>query len=69
MMSHAEGDVYVLEINSAPSLTSPYRQQCFARAFDYIIKNDKERIPLIPQRGGYLKFIHPAVEPKAKLVA
>jgi len=69
VMVDAEGDVYVLEINSAPSLTSPYRQQCFARAFDYIIENDKERIPLIPRRGGYLKFIHPAVEPKAKLVA
>lgn len=67
VMVDAEGGVYTLEINSAPSLTSPYRQECFAKAFDYIIMNNKARIPLIDERGGYLKFIHPAVEPKAKL--
>ena len=68
VMVDADGEVYVLEINSAPSLTSPYRQECFAKAFDYIILNNKERIPLIDGRGGYTKFIHPALEPKAKLV-
>lgn len=69
VMVDAEGEVYVLEINSAPSLTSPYRQECFAKAFDYIIENDKQRIPLVNERGGYTKFIHPALEPKAKLIA
>lgn len=67
VMVDADGEAYILEINSAPSLTSPYRQLCFAKAFDYIITNNKERIPLIDERGGYLKFIHPAVEPKAKI--
>lgn len=68
VMVDAEGKAYVLEINSAPSLTSPYRQECFAKAFDYIIMNNKERIPLIEGRGGYTKFIHPAIEPEAKLI-
>jgi glutathione synthase/RimK-type ligase-like ATP-grasp enzyme len=62
VMVDAEGKCYVLEINSAPSLTSPYRQQCITKAFDWIISRDnKTRIPLIEARGGYKKFIHPAV--------
>ena len=68
VMVGKDGSVSVLEINSAPSLTSPYRQECFAKAFDYIVENGKERIPLVKQKGGYIKFIHPALEPKAKLV-
>jgi len=60
------GEAYILEINSAPSLTSPYRQECMAKAFDYIIENGKERIPLQAERGGYTKFIHPAVCDRAK---
>jgi glutathione synthase/RimK-type ligase-like ATP-grasp enzyme len=57
----AEGKCDVIEINSAPSLTSEYRQQCMAKAFDYIVENGKERIPLIEAKGGYRKFIHPAI--------
>jgi len=68
VMEAADGSCTVLEINSAPSLTSEYRQQCFAKAFDYIVKNGKEKIPLIQERGGYLKFIHPAIDPKAKVI-
>lgn len=57
-----KGDAaFVLEINSAPSLTSPYRQRCFAKAFDYIVEHGKQPIPLIEKRGGYSKFIHPAI--------
>ena len=67
VMVGKDGSVTILEINSAPSLTSPYRQQCMAKAFDYIIKHGRDRIPLIEEKGGYLKFIHPAVEPKAKI--
>ena len=67
VMVGKDGSVTVLEINSAPSLTSPYRQECMAKSFDYIIEKGKERIPLINQKGGYLKFIHPALEVKAKL--
>lgn len=62
------GNCYVLEINSAPSLTSPYRQQCMAKCFDYIVENGKQHIPLIEERGGYRKFIHPAVSDRAILV-
>lgn len=68
IMVDKDGNWYVLEINSAPSLTSPYRQQCFAKFFDWIIDNGKERIPLIKELGGHLKFIHPCINPRAKLV-
>lgn len=64
---YGSGSSYVLEINSAPSLTSPYRQQAMSRAFDYIIENGKDTIPLIEERGGYRKFIHPAVCDRAIL--
>ena len=67
-MVDGDGEAYVIEINSAPSLTSPYRQACFAKAFDWIVENGKERIPVVKERGGYLKFIHPAVCNRAKLV-
>lgn len=67
VMVDKEGECYVLEINSAPSLTSPYRQQCFAKAFDYIAENGAKPIPLVEERGGYLKFIHPAINNRAKL--
>jgi hypothetical protein len=68
VMIAQDGSCYVLEINSAPSLTSPYRQECMAKCLDYIIKHDsKERIPLIEERGGWKKFIHPAISDQAKL--
>lgn len=69
VMVDAAGRAYVVEINSAPSLTSPYRQGCMAKCFDDIVGNGKETIPLIPEPGGYLKFIHPALTNKAKVVA
>ncbi len=63
VMVDAKGQVYILEINSAPSLTSPYRQQCFAKALDHIVRtNSKATIPLQEAKGGYTKFIHPAVK-------
>lgn len=67
VMVDSNGNVAILEINSAPSLTSPYRQECFAKAFDYIIDHGKKRIPLIKKIGGYKKFIHPAVCPEAQI--
>jgi len=67
VMIDGDGDATVLEINSAPSLTSPYRQECMAKAFDWIVDHGKERIPLIKERGGYLKFIHPAINGRAKV--
>lgn len=67
VMVDKDGEAYVLEANSACSLTSPYRQECFAKAFDYIVNNGKDNIPLIEARGGYLKFIHPAINENAKV--
>lgn len=67
MVGH-DGKCYILEINSAPSLTSPYRQECMGKAFSYIITNGKARIPLIEAKGGYKKFIHPALTADAQLV-
>lgn len=63
VMIDREGNCYVLEINSAPSLTSEYRQSCFAKAFDYIVQHGKAHFPSIDDlpRGGYRKFIHPAI--------
>jgi len=68
VMLDAEGKPYVLEINSAPSQTSPYRQECMAKAFDYIVMNGKEPIPVIAERGGFKKYIHPALHPEAQMV-
>jgi len=52
---------FILEINSAPSLTSPYRQSCMAKAFDYIMDNGKDRMPLTDSSESYRKYIHPAI--------
>ena len=64
VMVDREGECYVLEINSAPSLTSPYRQRCMAKCFDYMVEHP-ERISVPEQRGGYRKFIHPALRDNA----
>lgn len=68
VMLDAEGNPYVLEINSAPSQTSPYRQECMAKCFDYLIVNGKQAINVSEQRGGWKKFIHPALSPEAIMV-
>jgi len=68
VMVDAEGECYVLEINAAPSQTSPYRQECVAKAFDYIVRNGKQEIPMVDAKGGYKKFIHPAVSAEAQMV-
>lgn len=68
VMIDADNNAYIIEINSAPSLTSPYRQQCMAKTFDYIIENGKKKIPLINQLGGWKKFIHPAISDKALIL-
>ena len=62
-----EGRAYVVEINSAPSTESEYRTECIARTFDHIIRNGKEPIPLIQERGGWRKFIHPALSMEAQV--
>lgn len=65
VMINAEGHPYVIEINSAPSQTSPYRQECMAKCFDYLIEHGKAAIGVTEERGGWKKFIHPALSPEA----
>lgn len=60
VMLDKNGRPYVLEINSAPSQTSPYRQQCVAKAFDWLIKNGKEKLPL-GNKPVWQSYIHPGV--------
>ena len=69
VMIDAVGQPYVLEINSAPSQTSPYRQECMAKCFDYLIDHGKAVIPVVGDRGDWKKFIHPALSEEARLVA
>lgn len=61
VMVDYDGRPYVLEVNSAPSQTSPYRQQCVAKAFDYIVLNGKEHFDDPENYNSWKKVIHPAV--------
>lgn len=63
VMVDADGKAYVLEINSAPSLTSPYRQECMAKCFDYIVENGKGHIET-GDEGTWRAYVHPAVAKK-----
>lgn len=60
VMVDEDGTPFVLEVNSAPSQTSPYRQSCLAKAFDYIIENGKEHFPDIGVRN-WKDAVHPAL--------
>ena len=68
LMVDAEGNVNVLELNSAPTLTSPYRQTCMAKVFDWMLQFGRADIPRVEERGGWKKFIHPAVSDRALMV-
>lgn len=61
VMVDAEGNPYVLEVNSAPSQTSPYRQQCVAKAFDYIVANGKQHFDDVENAQRWRDVIHPAL--------
>ena len=69
VMVDAEGNPYVLEVNSAPSQTSPYRQSCVAKAFDYIVNNGKAHFEDVPDspRRTYKSYIHPALWKKGDI--
>lgn len=63
-----DGVPYVLEINSAPSHTSEYRQQCTARCFDYIIQNGSAEIYLgTLKEDSWRNYIHPAISKQASM--
>ncbi len=61
VMVDADGNPYVLEVNSAPSQTSPYRQQCVAKAFDYIVTNGKQHFDDVENAQRWRDVIHPAL--------
>lgn len=67
VMVDAEGNPYVLEVNSAPSQTSPYRQECVAKAFDYIVTNGKDHFKDVEDgpRRTWKSYIHPSLWTKA----
>lgn len=60
VMVDYEGRPYVLEVNSAPSQTSEYRQKCVAKAFDYIVRNGVQHFP-DTNYNQWQDVIHPAV--------
>lgn len=61
VMVDADNKAYVLEVNSAPSLTSPYRQQCHRKAFDYIVaRKSVEKIP-VERFKKWRDVVHPAI--------
>lgn len=61
VMVDENGKAFNIEINSAPSQTSPYRQACTAKAFDYIVENGKEHMDLNYDYDGWRRYIHPAI--------
>ena len=63
VMVDKDGRSYVLEINSAPSHTSPYRKQCTTKCIDYGITN-KNFENLSPNENfkKYGKWLHPALK-------
>jgi glutathione synthase/RimK-type ligase-like ATP-grasp enzyme len=53
---------YVLEINSAHSLTSPYRQELFAKSLDYFIENGNVENEIdLRKVKSYKSIIHPCL--------
>lgn len=69
VMIDANNIPYILELNSAPSLTSPYRQQCMAEALLYMVNTNGEL--LVPNytkkyKYKYQRYIHPAIYERYK---
>lgn len=64
VMTDIAGTPYVLEVNSSPSQTSPYRQRCFAKCFDYIVENGKEHFPDIKwsAKTSWKSTLHPSLK-------
>ena len=57
-----DGKPYILEINSAHSLTSEYRKKTFAKCLDYYIENGKVKNEInIDEIKTYKSIIHPAI--------
>ncbi len=56
---------YVLELNTAPEIVAPYRQECMAKAFDWMFKNGRDTIK--PKGQDWKAFIHPAISEHARV--
>lgn len=58
---------YVLEVNSAHSMTSEYRQQTFTKCLDYFIENGNVKNELnLDECKTYKSIIHPALRENKK---
>ena len=63
VMVDKDGRSYVLEINSAPSHTSPYRKQCTTKCIDYgITYKNFAHLPPDENFKKYSKWLHPALK-------
>lgn len=63
VMVDKHGRSYVLEINSAPSHTSPYRKQCTTKCIDYgITYKNFAHLPPDENFKKYGKWLHPALK-------
>lgn len=54
-------DFYVLEVNSAPSMTSEYRQSTTAKVFQHIVDNGNITYPSPVKLNSYKDCIHPCL--------
>lgn len=54
-------DFYVLEVNSAPSMTSEYRQTTTAKVFQHIVDNGNITYPSPEKINSYRDCIHPCL--------
>jgi len=62
IMVDVENKPYILEVNSAPSHTSPYRQLSTAKCIGWSIKNNIfTALPLNTEYNKYMKYIHPGL--------
>jgi glutathione synthase/RimK-type ligase-like ATP-grasp enzyme len=64
IMEGPDHQFYVLELNSAPSLTSGYRQKVFAKVFDWIIEEGNEYMDYDVYKPSWKTLIHPALMEK-----
>lgn len=61
VMVDADGKAYVLEVNSAPSQTSAYRQACVAKCFDYIVTKGKDHFKEPERVRSWKDVIHSSI--------
>ena len=62
IMVDDEGRSYIIEVNSAPSHTSPYRQSCVAKCLSWCIQNMHwDNMPLNEEYNKYRKYTHPGL--------